>query len=491
MRIYSGVQPVKTTVKPKKSRWFLVFWPGVVALSLLITFLVLKLNHDPVNVDGILYIEVIKLYTAQGLEAATALYPWPFYPVLLATLSQLFHVNLVNLDLLNLALWVNNIFVTITLIFWLAILKEFKVSRTVLLWGACLILLYPPLNHLRDFVIRGPGYWAFLFSGLWCLFQFIKSPCWQYTALYSLLLLIATLFRFEGAIIWCMAPIIFFFFKDLSLRQKTRYFLHHELLFFMVVFFVFFWKMSHPTQSISQLEEIHAFQTYFEEQSQLFALQFSSAFVGNFFVVFIKTITPLYLFLVIYGWIKHRLSPSPQRTLFFWLLFIQFCIPLGFYLQMGIITDRYLLPFCLTLSLLAPIAFSYLSRRFLLGVLIILAVMACDGIVRFGYSKAYLTEAGLWLKQHSQASDKIYSNSSEVLFYAENPTIDWQMTPSPAKISNPLQDSGWKSYNYLAIRLNGKDDNTLQQLEHQLSQQPIKTFRNKRDDKVVIFYVPH
>jgi hypothetical protein len=117
-------------------------------------------------------------------------------------------------------------------------------------------------------------------------------------------------------------------------------------------------------------------------------------------------------------------------------------------------------------------------------------VLAIGGIVRFGHSKAYITQAGDWLYQHTPAVARLYTNSKEVAFYAANSNQNPQRVAQQDQqdvliaLKNPCQ------YDWIALRLNRNDEDLLQNATIQAfisHHQPQITFANKRRDSVLIY----
>jgi len=122
--------------------------------------------------------------------------------------------------------------------------------------------------------------------------------------------------------------------------------------------------------------------------------------------------------------------------------------------------------------------------------------MAIGGIIRFGYSKTYITEAGNWVSTTLPSNARIFSNSAQLMYYAS----DHFKTESRFTVTGPTETFGnainsFCEYNYLMIRVNQAD--TLSQIEQKFiqSHSTLKVFSNNRHDRVLIYqhkdFCPH
>ena len=117
---------------------------------------------DIINKDGILYLQTAELFLSGNMDAAFASYNWPFYSIIIA-----FFQKLTSIPLELSALILNSVFFVIltdalilisSLIF--SVPRQLKIS-------ALLILCFMPILDYRDYIIRDPGYWAFvMFSAI-------------------------------------------------------------------------------------------------------------------------------------------------------------------------------------------------------------------------------------------------------------------------------------------------------------------------------------
>jgi hypothetical protein len=104
--------------------------------------------------------------------------------------------------------------------------------------------------------------------------------------------------------------------------------------------------------------------------------------------------------------------------------------------------------------------------------------MAIGGLVRFGYSKTYLTQSGAWLQQNMPLQTKFYTNSRIVNFYAGREDDD---SLESGVLKNPCH------YDWIALRVNQHESlpPAIQALIK--AQTATKIFKNSRHDQVLIY----
>jgi len=120
------------------------------AIIALLTLFIASSTKNPLNNDGILYLQTAEAFANSGWRAAMELYPWPFYSILIAMTAKLMQLSFVHAAyLLNAALLV------IIVTSFITIIKELGASRPVQFIGAVVILSHPRLHHYQSY----PRFW--------------------------------------------------------------------------------------------------------------------------------------------------------------------------------------------------------------------------------------------------------------------------------------------------------------------------------------------
>ena len=126
-------------------------------LASLVLSLVVYLQNDIINKDGVLYMNVARAYVDGGIGEAFVTFNWPFYGIAIGLMHQL-----TQLGYENSAYLLNALLISLACVAFVATYREVNRDGTRIWIAALLILALPILNEYRDYVIRGFGYWAFL-----------------------------------------------------------------------------------------------------------------------------------------------------------------------------------------------------------------------------------------------------------------------------------------------------------------------------------------
>ncbi len=193
-----------------------------------------------INNDGILYLQVAQVYFHSGLKAAMAIYPWPFYSMLIAwthkvtALSFLHSAYLINIVLYG----------SIAAVF-TRLLRQLNATQWIVIFGTLLLVFDPTLNVFRVFLIRGPGYWFFYLLSLSLLLSYIEMPRWWHAPLWFLSLLIGGLFRVEAFIFMPLIPLALLLCKTPQGYSKLGLCLRFYMfpLFAMILMLFIWWGM--------------------------------------------------------------------------------------------------------------------------------------------------------------------------------------------------------------------------------------------------------
>lgn len=167
-------------------------------------------SDDIINIDGILYLKAAELFVSGNMEAAFASYNWPFYSIIIA----LFH-KLTSIPLELIALILNSVFfVLLTDALILISSLIFPVPRQLKI-SALLILCLMPILDYRDYIIRDPGYWAFVCIALYYFMVFLNSSRIIHGTLWQIFMIFAIFFRIEGIFLLITLPLFILLSKKL------------------------------------------------------------------------------------------------------------------------------------------------------------------------------------------------------------------------------------------------------------------------------------
>lgn len=475
-----------------------------VALSLWCGF-----QMDVINPDAICYLQSAQA-AKLGIHAAMNLCgqaKWPFYSVMILAVTKLTH-----LSFMLSAYLLDGILSLISVIAFIAIVR-FLSNKPRLMWlAAIVILLAHEFNAVRQDIIRDHGFWAFYLVSIWCLLNYFRESSWRFALGWSVSLFVATLFRIEGAVFLLLLPFLALFDTRLIFTSRIKAFLQLHTLTLSVVALLAAWLIFHPTQDLTRLNEVpyqfmHGWQSAFQngvvranalgqyvlttEGARDSYLTYVLMLASSYGIQVIKNLSLIYALLVIYAWFRRVLTAPRQAHLVLWgYVIVNVIVTLGFLAEHLFLSKRYLMALSLVLMIWVPFALDYLiqqwSRRKLIVILIaaLIVLSSLGGIVRFGYSKAYIYHAGNWLAENVPENALIYSNDIQLMYYSNHFGDAIFSKFNEFADSKMLEKKHWKQFDYLALRENHQD-----KIQYKLNLIPVKVFANRRGDQVVIYKV--
>ncbi|CAN5213404.1 hypothetical protein BH10PSE19_BH10PSE19_15740 [soil metagenome] len=485
-------------------------------ISLLLTVIVFS-HHQPLNLDGIVYLNAAETLLNQGLKAAMAVYAWPLYPLLIAGVSLSSH-----LSLLTSAYLLNTLFATLIVLTFITLCKELGGSRIAQYLAALVILIYPYLNHYRDEVIRDYGYYAFALLSLLQLIRFLRTPKWRHALAWGLTISIASLFRIEGIVMQLLVPIVVLIPWLSISTSRIKLFCQLNSLTFLLILLGSIWLLTshHHTLELGRISEVLDYGLQFMAgirnkftilQNNLFntfgTKAIPSFFWGGVFALFIfyflNACGILYTALAAFAW-RYKLMPAAQTSQFAMATYciINLLILAVFAIQQLFLTGRYLALLCLLVMLYAPFTLEYLLSPFfqakkianqkhkwlLTLVALWLLVISIDSTIHPGPSKAYLVTAGTWLAKNTAIESRVYSNDAQLMYYSKRLGLKYPKDYLEGKVPfSTLVNQPWQDYDYLALVISRKQPEEANKILALLKSPPLCTFVNKHGDKAMVF----
>ncbi len=497
------------------SRYFSIY--VCVVISSLMVSVWSAISGSVINNDGVCYLQSAETLS-QGLNAAMHACnqaKWPFYSVLIAGLVYISHVPYVfSAYLLDGIFSIFTVIVFLKIVAWL---NQDKIKETSLLWfAAIVILLSNEFNSVKYYIIRDHGFWAFYLLSIYLLLQFFHNQRWFYAIAWCLSLVIATLFRIEGAIFLILLPFLTLLNRSLPFMSRIKSFFKMNALMLCMGIGLSLWIFIASPNNLGRLSELplqltHGFSqlvldykmrtahlsqhvlSHFAERSAGWIL-FITLIVW-YVISAIKNVSLLYSIFAMYAWSKKLLKASSATQLVLWgYLFINVIITGLFLFEHMFLSKRYLIALSLVIMIWVPFALQHFYSTWqhkkwpivLLGMFIV--INSLGGIFEFGHSKRYIRDAGAWLSQNTSTDSKIFSNDILVMYYSNHFGNDLFEKEKKFKNINIVKNGEWKQYQYIALRLeknNLYSDAPLLQEMHE--QQPIQVFANKRGDQVRIY----
>jgi hypothetical protein len=473
-------------------------------------------QQSVINPDAICYLLSAETIGREGLRASMHLCVqsnWPLYAILIYGLQ-----HILPLSYQTSAYFIDAIFTALSVGLFIRIVQELGASRRILWFALLTILLAHDFNSVRQYIVRDHGYWTLYLASVLLLLQYMRQPRFLLAVLWSLSLMLAALFRIEGAFLLMALPFTVLFTRDVILAQRVKMFFSLQTLTLIIGVILVAWLTLHPQESLQKMgrlteikdQLLHGLTVMYDRYhaAKLGMAQhvlnpnsardagslLSIMLLGMYVLYVITNLSIGYACLVVYGWLQqvYKWSARSHLVIVSYAI-INIVITLGFLFEQFFLSKRYLIALSLILMLMVPFALNDLlkrmqqgSHRFIGGfVLLLVFISSIGGVMDFGHSKTYMREAGEWMRQHLARSAKTYTNDYQVFYYAQRANLDptqfFQQYQS-------MQGANWEEYDYVAIQMNHHTDDQQPKIKNK-SLQKLNEFSNKRGDKVIVYQV--
>lgn len=488
-----------------------------ISASILLSFWI-DWHETVINSDAICY-----LLSAEtvGNSISSAMHlcgqaKWPFYSVLIYSLVQITHLSYTFS-----AYVIDGFFSLCSVVLFILIVKELGGSKRVLWLSAFVILLSHNFNSVRVYIIRDHGFWTFYLGSVLLLLKYFTQPSAKKALGWYISLLVATLFRIEGAIFLLVLPFLTWFDSRHPWPKRAKHFAVLNVPTVLLVGAIFLWLCTHPQQTFNQLGRVaevnqqlqHGLWLAIERYQQtkialaqhvLVSDSVQDAGLVMAFVLFawyvvniINNLSWPYALLVAYAWCKRSLPWSPNKLVIAGYLLVNILVTAGFFLEHLFFSKRYLIALSLILMLYVPFALDKLwqnsvtirQRLLLSSIVFFIFVASLGGIFDFGYSKSYIHDAGDWLAENVPASAMLYANDYQLMYYSRHFGNKIFEKGRFYVQLNSIAHGQWKQYDYLALRLDKKPKNDVKVILDDIRILPVQIFQNKRGDQIAIYKV--
>lgn len=472
-----------------------------------------------INPDAVCYFLSAQTIGTSGVHAAMQLCPqskWPLYSFLLYSF-----VTITHLSYAFVAYTLNGIFTLISIVCFLLILQTMGATRRVLWLGAAVILLSHEFNVVREYIVRDHGYWAFSLISVLLLIKYFQKPNWTMAIAWNLALLLATLFRIEGAFFLLGVPFAAFFCTQYSFMQRVRNFLTLNVLTILSLFTIMAWLILHPEQTIAKLGRLSEVVQQVQAGLALIVYRYESmriafiayvlnpdaardagmvlimAWISWYVICVLKTLSVIYTLLVAYAWRQKCVSaPAVTMIVLFSYILVNFLVTFVFLLESEFLSKRYLMELALLLMLWVPFALdalieSWRVHRYRLattGVVLAIFITSLGGFVSFGTSKSHIRAAGEWLATNVPANASLYVNDYQLMYYSQHFGNSIFEKFRTYRNINSIAQNKWKQFDYLALRVHSHAG-VMTPILSEMTQPPLQVFKNKQGDQVAIYKI--
>ena len=170
---------------------------------MLTAFWSIYIQDGQINRDGLLYLKQAYLIAEGSWKEGFALFPWPFFSILIAV----FH-KLTNLHLQVVAHGVDLALFGIAALFYLKTLQLiYNKEKQILFYGGIILLSFIPImDDYVGMVLRDHGLWAGCMMGTYFYFKYLSKKNYVNNLLWQLSFVFAGLFRPEAFVFLILIP---------------------------------------------------------------------------------------------------------------------------------------------------------------------------------------------------------------------------------------------------------------------------------------------
>lgn len=461
----------------KARRYIVVLQPQqsialLVTLSALVAWRITYLQHGWVNDDSLLYFEVARLLADGQWQAAYKLFPWLFYPALLAGghLAS-------GLDIHTTAQVINIAF--FTLFSWgfaLLILQAGGTIRTMW-WGGLLLLSTQYIvGDILGMLLRDEGFWAGLTWALLFMLRYMQRGKVPDAYYFQMAIMAAMLFRLE-AIVYFILPLSILANHALPLRQrlyKTTHGISIPLCGGLLISAAVIVGMVEITH-LGRLQEI----IYLLKQGFIERLQFIQskadligkqvlghhlANYGHFAMWSVLILITLNKTLKVAGWpVLLALIAGKKawchmhhqaRLLFSLQLAVGFITSVLIIINAFVLSSRYVIASGIVMLVIAAFCAEYLYKKATpwakRGLVLLLTGMLFANLYDFG--KIDLDRRAIeYLQTISTPAQPVLYDTENARFYAHQPFLE--RIPAPKLVESLLANGKISDYHYLMISI--------------------------------------
>ena len=469
---------------------------------------------DPlINRDAIIYLRAADAYLQDGFTASQQHFGRPVLSICMAWIHQLTGIPLVYAGLA-----ITTTFYALLCCAFVASVHTLGGDRRVQLIAAIVILSHPMINNDRSSIMRDPAYWTLLLLALREMLLYLRSPTLKHQLRWFTLVILASLFRFEGLFFAALAPLAVLFAKDLA--DKGRHCLHLLVPQLLAIGSLLLGALAYQSRlgpdatafpSIQRyLDRLAAFPEQFQSAASAAAqplLQFTAledapvaaiaALSALLLLNICRATTWVWTLTLLWGWRAHLLERfrRDDAILLRAHLLIALAYLAAFVLINRFMLERYSLQLVVFLLLLLPFVLSALWhaggwRKVL--VIVLLLGMSADTLHNGRGDKAFIRDATEWVRDNTPTDSIIVTNEKYIAYFSRR-QADWSTLLGIKFDTEDIlaHQRLWKNSDYMVMYLReGRQESWNEWLE-QHSLQELRTFQSGRKGKVVVVALPH
>lgn len=481
---------------------------SVAAVVVSLAYSAIHVFIDPLlNPDAVTYLLAAQAWLDDGYAAAAAMYPLPYYSILVAAVH-----SLTGLGLSTSAHWLDAALIAALIVALQRLGRALGGSVRVELIIVVFALLLPELNGYRSFVLRDFGYWAFLVVALTCLVRYTHTPNFLGLIAFLLCCVAAALFRVEAIPVLALMPIALLVGPGKRYRAVAVFYGLVAVGVVTAALVVSAWSAPGDGWTPAMLRagivllselpghlraQLAGFATtVLDPRFPDFAAWGLAGGLATLIVVHVALAASLPLTAIAaIGVVRKTYGALDRRALpILWMaLAIALFGLVAVLVSRGIIQTRYALPAGLLIAVIAAFvvdawyanARTAQSRARLrrASVLVLVYFVGEAGFDLFN-SKQHFLAAADWLAHNTAPDARIYSNDLRVIYLADRP-VRWQDPYTLHEAALPAA-----GYDYWAVLLERDDARLRESIEQEPHWRRLAQFTNRKGDAVLILSIP-
>lgn len=481
------------------------------------------------NDDGMLYLETAELLSQGQWQQAFLTYNWPFLPALIAATDRLLPVGMqasayLVMGLLNALVVVGFILLT----------ARFSLERIVLAAAALTILVYPPLNGYRTYVMRDPGMWAAMLLALYSLAGYLRYHRSASALAWGASIVAAVLFRAEAVVLAAALPLLAWTQPDRGWRDRLRDFVKLNGPLLSCAAALLLLALFKPEIIGLARDKAEEYQRWFGQNWLVLGEQFATRAAALSRAVFTELAyrySDEYRYIVLGGGLVAMLltklasavgvvflvagayglgdfaravRQTPYRQVLPFAMLLLVLAPTLHLLSYYFLSGRYLVPLALLLTLPAAFGFARLVRRWrsaarpggagrnrrLLYALVplVLLVLLLNKLVVSRDASLYVKQAVDWVNSELGPRATLYTDNRVIQFYTRRPRENLlQFHDYEGRFLRPALPAGAETY--VATTISHRHPEREQVFRTWLGGPPVQVFSNARGDRALIWRV--
>lgn len=506
------------TLSDNKIIWLLT------AIAGLIAWRIMYIQHGWINDDSTLYFEIAKRFSVGKWREGWELFQWPFYPLLIAIIHKTTSINL-HLSAQILAV----LFYCFTAFSLSKLIQLAGGDKLVILCGN--LLLFSSTYITGDvfaMLLRDQGFWAFFLTSIVFFIRYIRDYRIQDAVFWQVCIIIATLFRVEGATYAFFLPFILLtqpLSWGVNIKHVIKANLIHLALLTIIIVAIFAVNTINASH-LGRLNEITSlfsnnnstsFNSAFIEKSDVYASEVLGSFLGDYapfgLLITLLSIVAIKCFkvagslsslLILAG--RKRLftlpAPDAQKVLLatatIAILNANFIIFRSF-----VLSSRYVIAFGFLVIIFVAFYLASVIRAWqnkqtntkLQSFLLIISVaLISAGLIKNLANKRedynYEQHAIAWAKQNTNTTDLIYYDNARLRYYANAPWSGRNGDTDVPLLLEHLKNNA-QPYRCLVLRTEADENEKLRQIQLIPDYHQVKKFSNKSGNQVHVLCRNH